>query len=315
MSRTTDADVRQLAREAARWLALQDAGELDHDNLERLQHWRARSAAHEALWLKAEQLRRRFSQVPAPLALNCLDRPDPERRKLLRQVLVISALAPAAWLTYRQMPMERWRADLSTATGERRGVELADGSRLQLNTASAVDVQFEAGLRRLHLLRGEIAVESVGPIQVQTRDGLIKAGVGSFDLRQGEQGCQIAVRTGELQVCPMKGGETLLKAGQRARLTPETVDRLEHFDPQLPGWQQGLLIVDNQPLGEVLREVDRYRPGILRWEPGLERLAVTGTFALDDTDRILRLLAASLPVRVHYRTRYWVSLSRRELPA
>ena len=51
---------------------------------------------------------------------------------------------------------------------------------------------------------------------------------------------------------------------------------------------------------------------MLRWAPELEALRVTGTFRLDDTDRVLALLAVSLPLQVHTRTRYWVSLAARE---
>jgi len=68
------------------------------------------------------------------------------------------------------------------------------------------------------------------------------------------------------------------------------------------------LSVNNQPLGQFLRELSRYRPGWLRWDPALESLRVTGTFRLDDTDRVLALLAASLPVAVQARSRYWITL-------
>ncbi|AIR90940.1 FecR domain-containing protein [Pseudomonas cremoricolorata] len=315
MSVQLDSQARQLAREAAQWLARQDAGELDADGALQLQHWRARSAAHEALWQKAEQLRQRFSQVPPPIGLSCLDRPDRQRRKLLGQALALGAVAPLAWVAYRQLPMTRWGADLATATGERRGVELAGGGRVQLNTASAVNIAFEAGRPRLHLLRGEIAVDSVGPLQVQTRDGRILAGAGSFCVREGEQDCEVSALRGALRLLPRQGGETVLESGQRARLSAHQVQGVEAFDPQMPSWQQGVLIVQAQPLGHFLRELDRYRPGVLRWQPSLERLAVTGTFALDDTDRILALLAASLPLRVQYHTRYWVSLSARSAVA
>jgi transmembrane sensor len=51
---------------------------------------------------------------------------------------------------------------------------------------------------------------------------------------------------------------------------------------------------------------------MLRWEPELESLRVTGSFRLDDTGRILELLAASLPLEVHSRTRFWVTLLARK---
>jgi transmembrane sensor len=56
--------------------------------------------------------------------------------------------------------------------------------------------------------------------------------------------------------------------------------------------------------------LERYRPGVLRWDPSLETLRVTGSFRLDDTDRILNLLAQTLGLEVQARTRYWVTLRK-----
>lgn len=312
MNAQVDSQARQLAREAAQWLALQDAGELDAERAAALASWRARSSAHEALWQKAETLRQRFAGVPAPLAVACLDRPDPQRRKLLGQALALGTLAPLAWLGYQQLPMQRWRADLRTATGERRTIQLADGSRLQLNTASAVDLALREGRQQVQLLEGEIALDSVAPLQVHTAQGRVLATRASFCVRTLAQGCQVCVTDGEVSLRPLQGGALTLQAGQRVLMAAGAIGAPQPFDARMPGWSQGLLIVDNQPLGDFLRELDRYRPGLLRWDPALERLAVTGTFQLDDSDRILALLAASLPLQVHYRTRYWVALTPRK---
>jgi transmembrane sensor len=50
----------------------------------------------------------------------------------------------------------------------------------------------------------------------------------------------------------------------------------------------------------------------LRWDPALEALRITGSFRLDNTDQVLALLTASLPIEVHTRTRFWVSLTPRQ---
>jgi transmembrane sensor len=84
------------------------------------------------------------------------------------------------------------------------------------------------------------------------------------------------------------------------------------FDVARLGWRDGVLVAQNQPLADFLRELDRYRPGVLRWDSALEALRVTGSFRLDNTDRILALLAASLPLEVQMRTRYWVTLTPRK---
>jgi transmembrane sensor len=47
---------------------------------------------------------------------------------------------------------------VATATGERRTLLLPDGSRLVLNTASAVNIAFDANARHIRLVAGEILV-------------------------------------------------------------------------------------------------------------------------------------------------------------
>jgi len=54
--------------------------------------------------------------------------------------------------------------------------------------------------------------------------------------------------------------------------------------------------------------VARYRSGVLRCDPALAGLQVSGAFQLDDTDAIIKALVASLPIRATLVTRYWVTL-------
>jgi transmembrane sensor len=74
------------------------------------------------------------------------------------------------------------------------------------------------------------------------------------------------------------------------------------------GWTDGVLSVQQMPLGEFAAELARYRPGLLRCADEVANLKVSGTYQLADTGQILQLLTRSLPVRVEYRTRYWVSI-------
>ncbi|MGA4815294.1 FecR family protein [Pseudomonas aeruginosa] len=75
-----------------------------------------------------------------------------------------------AWVGRDSLPWQRLSADYSTATGERRSIELVDGTRLQLNTDSAVDVRYDAGQRLILLARGEI-FPPAAPIRNRPRTG------------------------------------------------------------------------------------------------------------------------------------------------
>lgn len=305
-------ETRQVARAAAQWLALLESGAATERDRVDLQRWRDRCTSHEQAWQKAQLLRQRFAELPAALALASLDRPQPGRRALLKSALGAAALLPSAWLLGRHLPLEVWQADLHTATGERKQVLLGDGSSLQLNTASAVDVDLQN--RRLTLVAGEMALRVPGPapMTIHSRHGLLSVGAGELCVRREANGCRVSVYGGTAFVRPLQGPALALRGGQRIDLRAGGAGAPEPFDVLQPGWREGVLLAQDQPLGEFLEELSKHRPGVLRWAPELEALRVTGSFRLDDTDRVLALLAASLPLQVQARTRFWVTLLPRK---
>lgn len=304
-------EAREVARTAARWLAMIESGEegVDHAALQR---WRDSHAEHEAAWQKAQLLRQRFAGVPPSLGMATLDRPPLARRAVLKRALGVAALVPTAWLLSRELPLDVWRADLHTATGEQRRWALADGSTLQLNTDSAVDLDLKA--RRMVLVRGEMSLKVAGtvPFAVQGPYGVITINRGEACIRLDERTCHASVLSGEAQLTPLRGPLVTLEAGQQIDLYATGAGPVSGFDVAQLSWRDGVLVAQNQPLGDFLRELDRYRPGVLRWDQALESLRVTGSFRLDNTDRILALLSASLPLEVQMRTRYWVTLTPRK---
>ncbi|QOQ77104.1 FecR domain-containing protein [Pseudomonas poae] len=301
---------RDVARAAAQWLALLESGAATERDHAALQQWRDSHPQHEQTWQKAQSLRQRFSDLPQALAMASLDRPQTTRRAILRRALGVAALVPSAWLISRQLPIEAWRADVHTATGERRRLPLADGSSLQLNTATAVDV--DLAQRRITLVEGELALTVPGsaPLTVHTRYGEVLVSQGEVCVRQLASGCRVSVLKGAVQVRDVSGQRATLSSGQQAPLTPQGLGAWVPFDVLQLGWRDGVLTAQNQALGDFLRELERYRPGVLRWDPSLETLRVTGSFRLDDTDRILALLSQTVGFEVRARTRYWVTLSR-----
>ncbi len=300
---------RDVARAAAQWLALLESGTATEGDHAALQHWRDSHPQHEQTWQKAQTLRQRFGGLPQALAMASLDRPQPGRRAVLKRALGVAALLPTAWLISRQLPIEAWRADVHTATGERRRLPLADGSSLQLNTATAVDV--DLAQRRITLVDGELALNVPGTaaLTVHTRYGELMLSQAEVCVRQLASGCRVSVLKGTVQVRDLNGQLATLHAGQQAPLNARGLGAWLPFDVLQLGWRDGVLTAQDQGLGDFLRELERYRPGVLRWEPRLERLRVTGSFRLDDTDRILNLLASTLGFKVQARTRYWVTLS------
>ena len=71
----------------------------------------------------------------------------------------------------------------------------------------------------------------------------------------------------------------------------------------------GVLVARDMRLDEFVAEFDRQRHGVLRCDPAVAALRISGVFPLDDSERALAALARTLPVQVIYRTRWWVTLA------
>jgi len=61
-------------------------------------------------------------------------------------------------------------------------------------------------------------------------------------------------------------------------------------------------------LGDFVATLARYRRGHLGCNPAVADLLLTGSYPLDDLDRILAALEKSLPVRVHRVMPWWVTV-------
>jgi transmembrane sensor len=212
-------------------------------------------------------------------------------------------------------------ADHSTATGERRETVLADGTRLLLNTASAVDVRYTAAERLIVLRAGEILVRSAPdaagrPLRVRTAEGTVRAIGTRFTVRQHSVHTTVAVLEGMVELTPAQAPHAAqrLSAGEQGRFTATAVSPPAPLQDGTAAWADGMLVADSMPLPDFLAELGRHRPGVLRCAPDAADLRVSGTYPLANTDRVLAALTLSLPVQVRSRTRWWVVMERQAPP-
>jgi transmembrane sensor len=290
-----------------------------------LERWRARHPHNEAAWQRAELVSRTFGMLPPSLAMPVLDRPaGAERRAALKTLAMLIVAGPAGWVLFKAAPWQQWRADMRTATGEISHQMLADGSRLSLNTDSAVDIAYGDHLRLLHLRAGEIQVASAPdphrpprPLVVRTACGSVRAIGTRFIVCQQDQlfdaRTQVAVLEGAVELRPAEtpAAALIVAAGQQASFDTGSVDAPQALARHADAWVRGLLYADETPLVQILAQLARYRHGVVRCDPAVARLRVTGVYQLrntDDTDRLLALLQASLPIRIARRSRFWVSV-------
>ena len=307
------------ARVAAQWLVRLRDGALSAAEQQAFDAWRDSHPAHREAWRRAELVCQAMAIVPPALRQQ---QPQEQRRRTVKQLaMLIACAAPPLLLASRSPWWESWRAGVSTGTGEIRHMPLPDGSRLAMNTATAIDVAFDDTTRLIVLHAGEIHLRSAPdpatvarPLMVRSANGSVRALGTRFSVRE-EGGLfsprtQVCVTQGAVEIVPSQAHQAArtIGSGWQTSFDANAVAGVAAAPAGSEAWLQGVLIAERTPLGEVLAQLARYRNGVVRCDPAVARLPVDGIFQLNDTDRILALLQVSLPIRVSLRTPYWVSV-------
>ncbi|CAB3709587.1 FecR domain-containing protein [Achromobacter aegrifaciens] len=283
--------------------------------------WRQADARHELAWQRLQGIGREVHTINTgkvsegaasqTILRYCEQR---SRRSVMKWAAGGICLGTLAWAGAR----EGWWEGSTvyrTATGEQRTMTLPDGTLLTLNTDTAVALRYDAQQRRVTLRSGEILIatgaDGAGrPFSVQTRHGLLTPLGTRFTVRQlddSDGSTRLAVFEGAVRVDP---AGRVVHAGEQAEFDGRTLAPAIRVDGTEPAWAAGMLVANRMRLDQFLAELGRYRVGILRCDPRVADLEVTGAFRIDDTDRALEVLAGVLDLRLRYRTRYWVSVDR-----
>ena len=301
----------QIVSEAAQWLALLNDEKVSAADRQAFEEWCEADPRHRvafermgALWGSLDEL----PAEPARLALNQAFIPcKPGYAVRGGQVLGLLGVLVLGWASVEQLPL--WMADQRTGVGERSQVVLADGSRVQLNSNSALDVKFDGQQRVIELLKGEMWVEvakdAQRPFVVRTDQGTATALGTRFLVQRAVDGSTVVTVIESTVAAKGNHSEAVkVMAGQRAILKQghaQPAQAVGSGDPA--AWTRGLLTVDDRPLSEVLQTLASYRHGVVRFDPqALQGMRVSGVFKLDDSDAALATLADNLPIKVEHFT-------------
>jgi ferric-dicitrate binding protein FerR (iron transport regulator) len=317
MSKLSHASLEQ----AANWYVQLHDEQLAEPERLRWQAWLAQSPEHQAAWRYVERVGQRFAPLQneseaVSQALRNSARTSISRRQSLKGLLILAATGLAGWAVGRNTPLldsvERLSADLSTGTGETREATLSDGSRIWLNALSALNVRFDARQRLLQLRAGEVLIDTAKDLGrafwVETEQGRMRALGTRFSVRQNDRNTVLNVYEGAVEATNHQGVSQVVQAGQQQVFSAGRFHAPNNANPSREAWRRGVLLADNLPLGELIEELSRYRPGHLHCDPAVANLPVMGSFPLKDTDQALRLLEAALPIRVDKTFNWWVSV-------
>jgi len=306
---------RKVFEAAASWYVQFQADPPSPAERQAWERWLNSDPAHQSAWNHVEQLQRNLGTLPQDLTRRALSATQ-QRRHVLKLLLILAGTGYAGWTLKEHTAVGDFWADYRTQVGQRRTVELADGSQIHLNTDTAIDVLFNDQQRLIRLRSGELLIRTgkrgdPRPFFVETHQGRIQALGTRFSVRQLSGMTRVGVLEDRVTVLPSEqsGSGQLLKAGEGVDFDTQRLGAIHGYRASDVAWVDGQLIVLDARLGTVIEELGRYRAGVLQCDEAAARLRVSGTFRLDSTDAVLANLQAALPISVRYFTRYWVSIT------
>ena len=308
----------RLIEDATQWLVLMHSGLASEAERRDYQNWRNQDPRHEQLCSQLEVRLGVFQapmarQVGADLLQRTLNAPS-SRRKLLQGALLGGGglLLGTTLLKQHGTALVELTADFHTGMGQRQVLTLADGSELRLNAQSAANVDFDAQRRVLRLLDGEVIVSLAKdprrPFFVETAQARINVLGSRVLVREREGQGHVAALNGPVDIASRNGERLQLEGGHEVSYDAFSFGVVGLSRSNTTAWVDGLLELRDTPLSEVIEAIRPYRRGVLRLDPAIADLRVSGLFRLDKPEQILDTLARTLPIRISRRTDLWVTV-------
>jgi len=306
------------------WSVKLDHGEPTAAARAAFERWLGADPQHGQAWDRVAAMRGDLKRVPPRLALDTLQSVESARRvrstgrrKLLRGLGLglVGLVSIGAIREYA--PWQRLVADVSTGVGERRTVTLSDGTRLALNTDTAVSTDLSGDRRLVVLRRGEVLITTGADagarghreFWVETPAGRLRAVGTRFVVRLDGARTFVGVTEGAVDLHPARGGPVVrVAAGAQRWLDRDGTAPAEPRGFDDDAFADGVVAGRDMRLGDLVDELARHRHGRLVCDPRVADLRVSGVFHLDDTDRALEFIARTNPVAVTRRTRFWVTV-------
>lgn len=232
---------------------------------------------------------------------------------------VLIACCLALWL-FSPLPM-LLRADYHTGFGERRDIPLSDGSIAHLNGNSALTVTIDDKRRQLTLLQGEawfeVSPDKTRPFRVHAEHGTVTALGTAFNIRLRDSHAEVSVTQHTVAIDVEQSGDrtqhAVLNEGEQLVYDHHAgLGNIKAIDSQtVTAWQRGKLVFENQPLGEVVAELNRYHRGyLLISDDNIAQRRVNGVFRSDQPLVVLSALENSLQLHSTRLNDYLILLHR-----
>lgn len=314
---------REAQNRAAHYIVAREEPGWSEDDRAELEAWLAESDLNRIAFLRLEHSWREADRVRAlgPAMAPPTLQPKPERASRFRRaswwvpaaaaaslVAAIGISSYPGWIGSR--PAEIATARFDTNVGDQRIINLADGSKVELNTASVVRAAVAKDSREVWLDRGEAYFEvkhdPSRPFVVHAGDRQVTVLGTKFSVRRDGDEVSVFVREGLVRVDDIENSHavrsTIITGGDiamaRGSATLVTAASEERVDDAL-AWRQGMLSFDQERLSDVAAEFNRYnRQQLVVTDRAAAQIRIGGMFPAERPADFVRLLRDAYGLKI-----------------
>lgn len=298
--------------EAAAWVARLQSPTRDPTTEAALKSWLSADAANRDAFERATEI---WAIIPGAAAIDDFDQPSAwpvlnHRRPALRPPSRLGLAVAVAASLLLVLTGPTWRlnapvpATYATRIGEQKVAALADGSRVALDTQTAIQVDFKPDVRQITLEHGEamfdVAHNAARPFIVHAGDTQVRAVGTSFIVRRIGSDVQVVLLKGRVAVSTAKADRsaddakpTILDPGERLTAEPDAPAAVDNPPLEVvTAWRRGQVVFDEASLASAAAELGRYGgPRITLADPRLATTPVSGVFATSDAGEFAAAIA------------------------
>lgn len=303
------------AMQAIEWMVLLRSGEATPDDFSRFIQWRQADAANDIACSQIEatlgKIQNLTETLPSEDIQKSLLAPSGRRKFLQGSFCFAAVVGCGAVLFNQEYSLGYLFSDAKTNTAQLTNVELDDGSTVNLNARSAIDINYTSSTRGITLLHGGAIANIVNdyrPFILHTSFGQILALNSRLHVRHESDGVHLAVLDNVAKVTTNKGATTLLRAGHGVWFDDSHVTPVAINSQAETAWLQGKLEVNNASLASVITAIRDYTPSFIHVDSSVRNLRVSGVFPLNNIPYTLDSLAQTMPIAITRTTNYLIQI-------
>lgn len=299
-SEPTPLDPELIQSQANDWLLRITAGDMTPEEADEFKRWCGLSKLHARTFAETSRVWRLIgpaAELSEPLKQQ--QPPQLSRRRFIAAAAGVAGIAVVTHMGMRSGISLDLDSSIKTARGELRRLDISSDIAVTLNTLTRVellDTGSSTNQHHLRLLSGEVDIQcntSFEDVRIHAAGGEIHGTGAHLNIKHIDDSVHVTCLQGMAQVS-FEGRRRNIGPGEQVRYSPSSFSTPAKVDANDVGsWINRVLVFNDTPLGEVVEEINRYRPGkILLLNSQVAARRVQARFELDRLDEVITLMTS-----------------------